>query len=149
MISTLETAKEIVDCAELIEIRLIEFSADQIEEDKDSVGIRFSLAELAGELAITFEFRYVSDGYVIATKHLTVWKFQKTCQLKAEALAEFIERVAFMVAYPYIRQSISDFAQKLSLPAPTLGLIKDGQIDLNIDLKKLTQSIEKMTLGKE
>lgn len=149
MSTLLKTARDIVDCADLVEIRLIDFSAHQREGAKDSVGIRFSLGETDGELNIAFEFRYVSDGYSITAKHLTLWKFQHACSLDVDALAEFIERVAFMATYPYIRQTISDFAQKLSIPAPTLGLVKDGQVDLNIDIERLGRSIENMMLGVE
>jgi hypothetical protein len=41
----------------------------------------------------------------------------------------FIERVAMMVAYPYIRAAIADTATRLSLRRPVLGLLRANEVE--------------------
>ncbi|WP_243077347.1 hypothetical protein [Microbacterium sp. SS28] len=49
---------------------------------------------------------------------------------------EFAERVAFMAVYPFIRTSIFGAAGRLSLPAPILGIVRQGEFSLG---EKMTE----------
>lgn len=56
-------------------------------------------------------------------------RFSKSdpAQLGDEALSVFVERVAIMSMYPFVRQAVHDMSSRLGAPA-TLHLLRAGQI---------------------
>ncbi|WP_429388892.1 hypothetical protein [Paenarthrobacter sp. TE4293] len=43
---------------------------------------------------------------------------------------DFIERVAIMSAFPYVREAVSTTAAKLELDVPILGILRQGEFRL-------------------
>lgn len=46
------------------------------------------------------------------------------------ALRDFIEKIAVMAAYPYLRQGVHTLASMLGLPGVTLGLLRAGSFTI-------------------
>ncbi|MFE4468913.1 hypothetical protein ACFRFH_08850 [Leifsonia sp. NPDC056824] len=59
-------------------------------------------------------------------------------------IREFAERVAFMAAYPFIRASIYSSASRLNVPAPVLGMVRQGEFSLG---EKLTEDESQAAFG--
>jgi hypothetical protein len=51
---------------------------------------------------------------------------------------EFAERVAFMAVYPFIRASIHGSATRLNVPAPVLGMVRQGEFSLGDQMDEET-----------
>ena len=49
-------------------------------------------------------------------------------ELTPEANQEFVERVAIMAAWPYVREAMADLSRKIRATPVTLGMLKDGQV---------------------
>jgi len=43
---------------------------------------------------------------------------------------EFAEKVGVMAVYPYVREALTELAVKIRVPAPVMGLLRAGQVQL-------------------
>jgi len=48
-------------------------------------------------------------------------------------LVDFIERVAIMAAFPFLREAIARMASRLEVDVPLIGLLKTGQFQLHAE----------------
>jgi hypothetical protein len=72
---------------------------------------------------VTAEGRYVADVG-------STYDFSEPLQVDRAVLEEFTGRVAVMAVYPFVREAIHQTAARLRLPAPLLGLLRQGQVEL-------------------
>lgn len=59
-------------------------------------------------------------------------------------MGEFLERVAMMAVYPFQREALATYATRLRVPVPTLGLVRQGEIDLQINTDSLDRFLQDM-----
>lgn len=72
---------------------------------------------------VTEEGRFVAD---VASRY----DYSEPLQVEDAALEEFTARVGVMAAYPFLREAIHQTASRVRLPAPLLGLLRHGQVEL-------------------
>lgn len=61
-----------------------------------------------------------------------MYKFSEPIDLGQTAIHSFIEKVAIMAAWPFIREGIATTAARMELPVPVLGLMKQGQASVQL-----------------
>lgn len=148
--STYEEINNVYDLVEhiqLVEVRLVRFKAMPDKDAEDSVGMSFNMDVTDGQLTTLFAFRLVSDDYSLETEHAAVWNVDIPLLPDGEAIADFIQKVAFMTVYPYVREALATSACRLGLPAPTLSLVRQGDVDLSLDPDQLGAFLAKNPLS--
>jgi hypothetical protein len=60
------------------------------------------------------------------------YSFSEPLELPQEVVAEFVERVGVMAAFPYLREAIHTTATRLGVNVPVLGLLRSGSFSLNL-----------------
>ncbi len=71
---------------------------------------------------------YLADGAVI-------FKLQEAVEpVSSPIMQQFIEREAFPVLYPFVRQALYDVASRLGAEVPVLGLLRVDDFDLQLQL---------------
>lgn len=61
-----------------------------------------------------------------------LYNFSEPIDLGRVAINNFIERIAIMAAWPFIREGIATTAARMELPVPVLGLMKQGQATVQL-----------------
>lgn len=133
------TVEDFVGHIQLVDVKLVRFSAEPDEETEPGIGIRFNIDVTDGQLATIFAFRLTGNEYKLETEHIAVWEVDAPLLPSGQAMAEFAERVAFMTVYPYVREALSAAASRVGRPSPTLGLIRQGDVDLSLDVDDLEE----------
>lgn len=59
-----------------------------------------------------------------------LYNFSEPIDLGQTAINSFIERIAIMAAWPFIREGVATTAARMELPVPVLGLMKQGQASM-------------------
>lgn len=70
---------------------------------------------------------------------------QRPVEVSPSAMKEFVERVGVMAAFPYVREGVHDLASKLRAPAPLLGLLRAGAVQLESAQEQTEVSAETTT----
>lgn len=132
-----QDVRELLDLAEIDNVvvheeraRRITWADDQLDQQfplrNDSFGFFYEDQEMHFRFRSVFADRqaeYVADVEVVyRTEDMLV--FDDTIH------REFAERVAFMAVYPFIRASVFASAGRLNLPAPILGMVRQGEFSL-------------------
>lgn len=151
------TTKRIDEARDLLELLML----DQVVEDsfharrgdpdegaEPGQAVRFSIALTESEEFLTqFGFRYVDEDCTIASNYTAVWTAREPISVSGAAMADFLERVAYMSVYPFFREAVSTFATRLRVPVPTLGLVRQGTVDLQIDAAELDAYLTDKLIG--
>lgn len=56
------------------------------------------------------------------------YHYSEPLEVDDSVIAEFVQRVAVMNAFPYLRESVYTTATRLGVAAPVLGLLRAGQL---------------------
>lgn len=79
----------------------------------------------------------VEVGLTLTTEHATFdisaaarYTLTSPLELRIEVVKEFIERVAVMAVFPYLREGVSSMASRLRVPVPTIGILPAGGMQL-------------------
>ncbi len=123
-------ARELLEFARLAGIQTYELRGERGDHEDThgevpapEVAIRVDETQL--ETRMRFELTTV-DALLVAAMS-AVYTFSEPIDLTAKVVEEFIERVAVMAVYPFIRESIVTTAQRLGVPPPVLGLLHAGK----------------------
>lgn len=133
--------RELVSNVELIGVKYLQISGQakpQEEEprpeteDISSADVHFSVQESHGPAAIEVRFKVHVDhpqaqyDVELATRYAS----QVEYDLEQDVVRDFIEKVAVMAAFPYVREAISSMAARLELEVPILGVLRQGEFSL-------------------
>ncbi|MEN2739533.1 hypothetical protein ABCS02_17215 [Microbacterium sp. X-17] len=102
-----------------------------MRNDGQEIGFRFR-SVFSDERA-----EFVADVEVI-------YSAQEPIIVVDEVLREFAERVAFMAVYPFVRSSIHGSASRLNVPAPVLGMVRQGEFSLG---EKMSEDETRIAFG--
>lgn len=135
--------REIVDIHELltlVDIADLIFHEERgrriVRTDEDLASLELpmtvnSLGTRAESTMIRFRFRTVFSDVVaeyVADAEI-VYESSEEVTVGEELQREFAERVAFMALYPFLRASVNGSAMRLGLPAPLLGIVRQGEFE--------------------
>lgn len=133
-------ARELLSLAELTGVRVFEVHGKIVDDGPLSeqavaspdlaIRVRPTSLETRMRLEVT------TDVASLVADVSAEYTFSEPVQLSREVAEEFIERVAVLAVYPFVRESILTTAFRLGVPAPVLGLMHSGGFrvgDLNPD----------------
>jgi hypothetical protein len=127
-------ARQLLEVAELTNIHTFEIRGQRLEVTADDpeqgitpdVGIRVAPTSLETRMRVAVRL----DGAEVTADMAVEYTFARPCALSAEVAREFVERVAVMAIYPFVRESIFATASRLGVDAPVLGLIRSGSFQV-------------------
>ncbi|UUL75722.1 hypothetical protein NG819_16315 [Pseudarthrobacter sp. Fe7] len=142
----------IIGATEPIEVRLDEVHAGPVAAAAAEMQVKFergqpgfAYVEERDVLMVRLEHKvscFTADEPESATnvhmQHIVAFQVLHELEVSAAAIGAFIETNAYFIAYPYVRQSITQFTAALGLPPVVLGFMKrdewpfqeeDGQDD--------------------
>lgn len=85
-----------------------------------------------GWMETRFKMVVETELAVIHSDLAVIYKFFDGAELSAEVQRDFIQKVAVMTAYPYLRESVSTSASRLGVPVPPLGVLKQGEFQVGL-----------------
>lgn len=138
---------ELVSSIDLVGIKFLHISAQAKEnppEDESTVELGMKIQESHGEDTLEVRFRVQVDhseaNYEVelASRYASKDRFE----FSEEVLRDFIERVAIMAVFPYIREAISSMAARLELEVPILGMLRQGEFKLGTPKNRNPESAQ-------
>lgn len=123
-------ARELLALAELTDVRFYEVSATRTGEDNEAheIQIVFRHEDLELEVRCRGDVRSSGGSYISDVG--AVFTLQRPVDAQQHVIEEFVEKVGVMSVYPYLRESISEGAAKLSLNRPFLRLLRAGDVHI-------------------
>lgn len=126
---TPENAAGILPYVELTEVRTYALvgrrdDAERSEDISPEVGLRLTPDEIETRMRFAVN---TGDAYLEADMSV-VYQLQRPVNLWAHVVTEFIERVAVMAVYPFVREAVFTTAARLGVDTPVLGMIRSGEL---------------------
>lgn len=127
-----QSAAHLLELVELADIVIYEVHGVR-RDSADENNVVISVQERHDEKFIEPRFRMiVTDSNAQYTADVaTRYVLTRPIELPRPVLREFIERVAIMAAFPFIRESIATTAARMELGVPVLGLLRAGSFTLD------------------
>lgn len=132
--------REIEDTVELLEyidlegVEIYELHGigveDRGEEYAEGYEIQAAINSEPGVFKARFTMKVHARGADYRTDLALRYGFSEPVSFSPEIAVDFTERVAFMSAYPFLRESAHTTATRMGHPVPVLGLIKQGEFKL-------------------
>lgn len=131
----ISSAQELVSQADLIGIRFHQLSGTLNQEpanEGDEPSYDLIVARRQSEnhfgILLTVNFEAPDACYVVAVD--CAYRLRSDRRITDAAMAEFIERVAVMAAFPFVREALHDLSRRLGAGPVVLGLLRPGDIKL-------------------
>lgn len=141
MVSLISSIEELIQTVELADVTIFEESFrrtqepfEQISGDVQLINSELSLHETENSISYKFRLKYEGNGMEAIVDIGSAYISKKEFKVDREVALEFASKVAFMIIYPYVRSSIWSGAARLRLPAPLLGLIQPGALQINEEI---------------
>lgn len=127
-----QDATELLEFVDLRGIVIYEIHGVRVKGG-DETAVKISVQERHDESFIEPRFRMVvTDSEAEYTADVgTHYQMSRPIDVSKAVLAEFIERVAIMAAFPFIRESIATTAARMELNVPRLGLLRAGSFSMD------------------
>ena len=124
----------LVQRVELVGIQFLEVYGRLREGPQDEVDtdVKINVKESHGPNAIEVRFRVLvehtqaSYAIEVGTRYTT----EEPVDLEPSVLRDFIEKVAIMAAFPFIREGVATTAAKLEVEVPIMGILRQGEFSL-------------------
>ncbi|MEV0771442.1 hypothetical protein [Nocardia salmonicida] len=128
---TYANVHDLVDHAELVDIRFYEVAASRTDSDESRHSIQVvSRVELA-EIEIRCRAAVDGGGAQYKVDAGAVFTLAPPGAVVPEIVREFTEKVGVMAVYPYVRSAVSNLGAQLGVDRPTLPLLRFGSIRLD------------------
>lgn len=128
----------IIGATEPIEVRLDEVHAGPVQTVGNEMQVKlergqpgFAYVEETNVLMVRLEHTVScfteaepESATNLNLQHIVVFKVLQDLEISAAAVGAFIETNAYFIAYPYVRQSITQLTAALGLPPVVLGFMK-------------------------
>ncbi len=75
---------------------------------------------------VLVEHTQASYAIEVGTRYTT----EEPVDLEPSVLRDFIEKVAIMAAFPFIREGVATTAAKLEVEVPIMGILRQGEFSL-------------------
>lgn len=132
-VAVVSTPKQLVDMTELVDVVFHEVAGRRSNEhsgEPEPFLIRAMYRQEENELGIRFQVTVGGYGGIYTADAEAIFALEKPAEIDPSTRQEFIERVAMMAVYPYLRAAIADIATRLSLRRPVLSLLRPGDLKL-------------------
>ena len=135
----IDTVEELIAFVDLRGVHTYEVSGKRAEPavEGDDVAVQEPMAieirEQHDEGRIVGRFRatMTASGCDLVADVGAEYAFSEPLSLSRPAIEGFLEKVAVMAAWPFIRETIATTAARLQIPVPLLGLLKQGDFHVN------------------
>lgn len=128
----------IIGATEPIEVRLDEVHAGPVQAAANEMQVKlerghpgFAYIEESNVLMVRLEHNVScfaeaepDSATNLHLHHIVAFKVLQELEVSAAAIGAFIETNAYFIAYPYVRQSITQLTAALGLPPVVLGFMK-------------------------
>lgn len=125
---------ELVGLADLVDVSILRVAGER-HEGSDEPDTGESMQVLQHADAVHIEVRCVMEVVTHEGRFMvdvaSSYDFREPLEVELPVLEDFTARVAVMAAYPFVREAIHQTAARLRLPAPLLGLLRQGQVELS------------------
>lgn len=137
-VRTISTIEELVEVADLTDVVHYEVRGNRVDGRPEGFTpntYSIEVAELIQPTEALARYRLTFQGEVadylvdVAAKY----SFSEPIALQPQPWIQFVEEVAFMVVFPFLREGTFSTATRLGQPAPVLGLMKRGEFRINPD----------------
>lgn len=127
--------QDFVNVTEVIGVHFLEVSGKRLQENRGpdwQPVFEMSVQHRVNDETFETRFRvavnaqdadYVADVAV-------VFALAEPVEPAAAVIVEFVERIAVMAAYPFVREAVASSATRLSAEVPLLGFLRAGQFKL-------------------
>lgn len=133
--------RELLDSVQLTDVRMIEREGHLKLDPTPGVGLAAAPTDVdGGEISIELRpmawgqhievwFRIILDreDVRITAAAATLFSRESEDEVPEDVRVEFIEKVAVMAAYPYLRADVQNMAADLRIGSVTLDLLRQGQ----------------------
>lgn len=132
-----DSALDLLRAVELVGVHIVEAHAEAASRTEDEKDVSFEVAHgtRQGGFYVMFKMDISEPTASIRVIVRTTFAFEETAETKADipelVLKEFIEKVAVMAAYPFLRQGVATMATVVEAPVPLLGLLRSGEFRLD------------------
>ncbi|HYO18960.1 MAG TPA: hypothetical protein VES02_09895 [Dermatophilaceae bacterium] len=142
--------KDLVGLADPVGVRWYEVSGRRTEDgdpaaelperaDLDLVVLEHHSPE---ELEARFKATATGPAADFTIDFSILYRFDEAIDPSAVVVRGFLEKVAVMAAWPFLREAVATTAARMELPVPVLGLMKQGafSLDTSIGMGGIEQS---------
>lgn len=131
--------EDLVGLAELVGVRWYEVSGRRAEDGVPSAdlpeGTTLNLAVLEHhspeELEARFKATATGPEADFSVDFAILYRFGEDIDPSDAVVQDFLEKVAVMAAWPFLREAVATTAARMALPVPVLGLMKQGGFSLD------------------
>lgn len=122
------SATELLPHIELTAVRTYALAGRRDDEPRSEdvvpeIGVRLGVDEIETRMRIV-----VSTGEATLEADIgVIYRLVRPTNLWSQVVSEFIERVAALAVYPFVREAIFATASRMGVDAPVLGLIRQGE----------------------
>ena len=130
----IESLPQLVDHLEVIGVRFLELSGRRVWDRPKGFGtesdISLSVRKRPSSLGVRFKMEVEHRKADYAVEVEARFRADQPLDYSEELAAQFIERVAIMTAFPFLREAVATLAARLAVSVPVLGLIRAGQFQI-------------------
>lgn len=143
----IDSARDLLQMTELVGVKTYELRARLLEEgvsatpadevDVDGSELDDPILELMVrhegmliEARLRFEQR--TKEAVLNADIAVIYRMSEEREITGSALAEFLEKVGVMAAFPFVREATATSASRLGVPVPVLGLLRAGGFSVGV-----------------
>lgn len=127
---------ELLQHAELRGVQFLQVAGrlkeNATDEDTAETDVRIQVAESREDDRIEVRFlvtvSHQKAEFVVEVA--TRYSYDQPLDVSDEVVREFIEKVAIMAAYPFVREGVATTSARLELDPPILGLLRQGEFQL-------------------
>jgi len=132
----IDTVEDLIEFINLTGVHTYEVSGRRAEPNGDAdtapEPIALEIREQHDDSRIVARFRATmkAGGCHLVADIGAKYEFSEQLSLSQPAIERFLERVAVMAAWPFIRETLASTAARMEIPVPLLGLIKQGDLHI-------------------
>lgn len=130
---TLATVHELLAVAELSDVVFYRVDAQRVEDPEgveDDAAIQVQVRRDEHRMEVRCVLEHVSDGGRYVVEAASRYEFSEPVDFDEPVQNEFVARVGVMAVYPFLREALITESARLRLPAPVLGLLKAGAVEI-------------------
>ena len=124
---------ELVDLADLVDVAVLRVAGERHEGDDlpdPCQTMQIMQHADAEHLEVRCVMEVITDEGKFVADVASRYDYSEALEVEESVVEDFVAKVAVMAIYPFVRETIHQTAARLRLPAPLLGLLRQGQIEL-------------------
>lgn len=131
--------EDLVGLADLVGVRWYEVSGRRTEDGDpaaelpERTDLDLVVLEHHSPVQLEARFKATATGPVadFTVDFSILYRFDEAIDPSTAVVQDFLEKVAVMAAWPFLREAVATTAARMELPVPVLGLMKPGAFSLD------------------